>query len=408
LRRVVPERAPCWSARDDRTYLVTGGASGIGLEASRWLVARGAKHLAIVGRRQEEDAATAVDERERAGASVRFAPVDVGEPGAVRRYVERERESGLPPIGGIVHCAAVVHDALVVTQSTSTIDDALWAKAFGAWETCEAVANEPVERAIFYSSVTAVLGQFGQSAYGAASAFVDALARSMRRDGRHAVSVNWGPWADVGYWARAKARTRADLDAVRELTRDEGADALAYALATGRSQLVVVEADRSRAAETPLLSELREVRNGQATGDQSTSEAGLVGLEMLLTASEERRPMIARYLVDRVASILRCDPSRIATTRPLTAMGMDSLMAVELRNRIERDLGIRVPIVDLFTATVDQLVDRLDAHFESGERLALLMDDERFANLLSEIEDEGVDPGMVETRRSSGDDLHGE
>jgi acyl transferase domain-containing protein len=382
--------------RTDGAYLVTGGLSGLGLEAARWLAGRGARRLILVGRtgmptREEWNgldassrlglAAAGIRELERTGAAVHTAAVDVGREGALQSYVESYRAKGYPPIVGIVHAAGVLCDELAMRMSDAVLEQALAPKLYGGME-IDRIARDPsVELVVLYSSATGVLGQLGQVNYGAGNAYLDALARRRDGDRQRWLSVAWGPWAEVGLFARERLDEKAGLTGVTPLTPREGLAALVAAIESNEAEVLVVRADWSKSRRR-IVSDL--AAGPAPSGGDEGANASLV-LELLLAEPEQRRRRLEEWLRDRVARVLRTEAARVATARPLVALGIDSLMAVELRNGIDGELGLGLALVDLFTGTIQDLAIRLDQMVESDTRLAQLRDRDRLDELLADL-----------------------
>jgi myxalamid-type polyketide synthase MxaE and MxaD len=381
--------------RTHGTYLITGGTHGLGLEAARWLVRHGARRLILVGRTElpprgqwgglapnsrEARLAEAVRELEGLGAAVHLAAVDVGVEGALPRYVEGYRAEGYPPIIGIFHAAGVLDDHLAMRMTDAALRHALAPKLNGGREIARIAAAPEVELVVLYSSATGVLGQIGQAAYGAGNAYLDALAR--RRDGDRVgqrwISVAWGPWAEVGMYARQSIAEGSGPSGVTPLSPEDGARALAAAIASGESELLVLRAEsagvlaRAGVGSTRLLEQLTP---GSVGGSAPTAVDGDFVLDLLLAAPATRRRQLEDWLTERVARVLRTSQDRVTAGRPLVSMGVDSIMAVELRNTIDKELQITVPLVDLFASTIAALVGRLDQLLATDPRLGAVLDE---------------------------------
>ncbi len=198
--------------RDDRTWLVTGGLGGFGLEVAKWLVRRGARHLMLVGRTgaSRPEAQVAIDELQAQGVVVVAEAADVSERRAVDRLIKKIGDA-MPPLQGIVHGAMVLDDAPLAELDAHRLSGVMKPKALGAWHLHQATAGMPLEAFVMCSSVATFIGNASQGAYVAANGFLDALAWHRRALGLPGLTVNWGAISDTGVVARSDA-TAAYLD----------------------------------------------------------------------------------------------------------------------------------------------------------------------------------------------------
>ena len=191
-----------WSARADGGYVVTGGLGGLGLATARWLVERGARHLALVGRGAASAAAEAVISELRRAARVAVVQADVGD-AARWPATAAALERALPKISGVFHAAGVLGDGVFTGQDATRLAAVMHPKLLGAWH-----LHRWAPDAVFvlFGSTAGLLGEAGQTTYAAANAWLAGLAHHRRARGRHALCVDWGPWADVGLAAARLAQ----------------------------------------------------------------------------------------------------------------------------------------------------------------------------------------------------------
>ena len=333
--------------RADATYLVTGGLGGIGLMLARWLVEQGARHLVLVGRSGASAAAEeGISALTRLGAEVRVERADVAqeEPlGEVFRAIDRS----MPPLAGVFHCAAVLEDGTLLRQSPERFRAVMAAKVDGAQNLHALCRGRRLDAFVLFSSAASVLGSPGQANYCAANAFLDALAHHRRAMGLPAVSINWGAWAEVGL-ATAEAH-RGDRLATRgmaSMAPAQALSALGEVLRSGAAQVVVMPFDLRqwgqfypKAAGSPLFAELsRELPGKAPMGGSDELRKALLGAPL-----GDRLPLLQAHLQEQVARVLRMATSRVDRRTPLRSLGLDSLMAIELRNRLEDSLGLTLP-----------------------------------------------------------------
>jgi myxalamid-type polyketide synthase MxaE and MxaD len=351
----------------DRSYLVTGGLGDLGLLVARRLIERGARHLVLLGRgglpprRAWKDAAAGspVEARARAvrglealGASVHVEAVDVGDEAALGAFLAAFEGEGRPPIRGVVHCAGVHLAASIDDLGLEAMAADLHGKVRGAWALHRALGA--LDFFVLFSSAATLLGSPFLGSYAAANAFLDALAHDRRALGLPAISIDWGFWSEVGMAARGErehGRSFAPRGAY-SFTPEQGLDALERLIVDDPVQVAVMPIDwptwrafYPAAAAVPLLTGLVAGEAGAAAHDD---QAPALTRDALLGAPrDDRARLLEGYLRRRVAGVLRSAVARVELDQPLTRMGLDSLMAVELKNRIEADLGLRVPIVDV-------------------------------------------------------------
>jgi acyl transferase domain-containing protein len=344
---------PELTLRRDGTYLVTGGIDGFGWEAARWLASRGAGALALIGRRglDTPGCAARVAELEAAGVDVRVYSGDVGDRRSLSAVLAAIR-AGQPPLRGVVHAAAVIEDGLAAEIDAANIAPILHAKLAGALTLDRLTRDDPIELFLLFSSATTLLGAPGQGAYVAANAAVEALARRRRAEGLPALAIAWGPIADAGYLAE-RPQTRDALSrrlGAKPLPAAHALGNLPALAATGSAVLGLADTSWTEARRflpilaTPLFSEVR-ARAAQAATDDSLAER-LAGLD-----AEATLALLKTVVAEEAASILRLPAAGIDPSRPLSEVGMDSLMAVELRLALENRLHIDLPLVSLAEGT---------------------------------------------------------
>jgi pimaricinolide synthase PimS2 len=350
--------------RAEGTYLITGGLGGLGLTAARWLVDRGARHLVLVGRQGVVAPAQrgVLDGLQARGAQVVVAALDVAQRGQVAALLARIGAE-LPPLRGVIHAAGVVDDGLLLLQDWQRCARVLLPKIAGAWNLHELTRSQPIELFVLYSSVSALLGLPGQGAYAAANAFLDALAHYRRALGLPALSINWGMFAGVGLAAAGNGQRLIERG-MKSLTLEQGDDALARLLASGLPQVGVMDLDPRQwlesypqaAGSTLLASILHRARARRREDGAAAARAAA----LRAAPPRERRTQLATYVREQLGHVLRVDPAQLDDALPFTRLGVDSLMGLELKNRLESGLGLGLQATLLWTyPTIDQLAEYL-------------------------------------------------
>ena len=341
--------APAFDVRGDRTYVLSGGTAGFGLETARWLADHGARSLALLGRRgiKTPDLAPALQALQGQGVDARVFACDVADEAALDRVLAQVRTE-MTPIGGVVHAAMVMDDGLLRDLDSDRFARSLEPKLAGASALDRLTREDPVELFLAYSSISAAIGNPGQANYVAANAAVEAVVARRRAEGLPGLAVQWGPIGDAGYLAR-EARVKEVLERVLasgELTARGALDALPRLAATGLATVGYASVDwgtlkrQFPAGGTPLFADLASGA-GAAAGERSLRER-IAELE-----PEEAQAMVAELLADEVAAILRMQRSKIDVDLPIADMGFDSLMALELRLAIESRLGQELPLLSV-------------------------------------------------------------
>jgi acyl transferase domain-containing protein/aryl carrier-like protein len=338
----------------DASYLITGGLGGFGLTVACRLVEHGARNLVLVGRRgaHTAEARQAVAELERLGARVVVHSADVSKEADVKSMLaDIDRE--LPPLRGIIHAAMVLEDALLVNLESERLARVLGPKVAGTWNLHVHTANGPLDFFVLFSSLSSVFGHAGQGAYAAANAFLDSICWHRRALGLPALTINWGYLGEVGYLARrAELGERLERQGVLSISVKQALALLERAMQRQFVQVSVMRVDWSRwrglgvtGRISPRFAHLccqPEAVNGQAMRSVSLGRSNIHS-----AAPEKRRGLLDRLLRDKLARVLGTAPDRIDGEMPLLNLGLDSLMAVELRNWIEGELAVNLPIVEL-------------------------------------------------------------
>ncbi|KUI44755.1 polyketide synthase [Mycobacterium sp. GA-1199] len=341
--------------RDEATYLITGGLGAIGLEIAGYFAAHGATHLVLTSRRPPNDA---VQRRldalsERHACEIRVIAANVADAHAVEGLLSTVRAE-LPPLAGIVHAAGEVgitplSDADFESQQAE-LDRVFAGKVWGGWHLSEAAVDLQLDFFICTSSIASVWGGYGQTAYGAANAFLDGLAWRMRERGVCGVSVNFGPWS--AGMADADSRARLDQRGVKTLSPADALAGLSDVVSASAAQGVVARIDWARflplyhqAGKRTFLAHLESEVPTEVSAQAVLPSGNTQFVEQLISAPvQQRRKLVSDYLRGAVAEVTRVDAAQIREDAGFFDLGMDSLMAVELRRRIEQAVGHEIPI----------------------------------------------------------------
>ncbi|MDI3284216.1 type I polyketide synthase [Polyangium sp. 15x6] len=359
VRRLV--RAPLGNVAATRAFepsgavLVTGGTGALGSELSRWLVERGARHLVLTSRRGGDapGAASLAAELEGLGARVTMAACDVQDRSALSALVERLESEGTP-IRSVFHAAGVSHQRPLVETNLDTFADVVSGKAIGALRVHEVFAGRPLDVFVMFASIAGVWGSANQGGYAAANAFLDALAEHRRGLGLAGTSIAWGLWEGGGMGSDEAAQDRLRRLGIGALPIGRALEAMLKAIEHDEVNVTVADVSWARfvpsftaARPRPLLAELPEAQTALEAPVEDRREAGA---EAELLA--ELRPLTERERIERLVALVlevtgsvlgHADGGAIDARAGFTNLGLDSLMALELRRRLERATGVKLP-----------------------------------------------------------------
>ena len=338
----------------DASYLIIGGLGGLGLAVARRLARHGARHLALVGRSDPTPSAqVAVASLRQSGVEVMTCRADMADPAQAQQVVAAVRGTSCP-LRGVVHAAMVLDDAPIEVLTEERMWNAMGPKVMGAWNLHTLTADAPLDFFVLFSSFSSMTGNPGQANYCAGNAFLDSLAYYRRSRGLCALTLNWGMVGEVGHVANSpKTSDRFDRIGVSAIPVADTLDVLDELLPSNAVQIGVAQVRwkdylRSTGSRVPT----RLARLAGQTGAEEDRSTGSAGLHEILEADETARTaLLVTYLRDNVARTIGASPARIDPQQYLANLGLDSLMAVEIRNRIKADLGINIPMAKFSQGT---------------------------------------------------------
>ncbi|MEN3586650.1 beta-ketoacyl reductase, partial [Streptomyces sp. ZYX-F-203] len=384
-RRLVPaprgQRGEEWQPRG--TVLITGGTGALGGHVARWVVDAGAEHVVLTSRRgaAAPGAQELRAELEAHGTRVTLAACDASDRAALAALLEQIPAEH--PLTAVVHAAGVVEgnaptDALGIDQ----LDRLLRAKTTSAWNLHELTADNPeIEAFILFSSGAASWGSGAQPAYAAANAYLDGLAHHRRGLGLAATSVAWGAWADSGMAAEnAEGAEQLRRRGLHTMAPELAIRALRQAVADGRTQLTVTNTDWEKFAPSftaqrpsPLLDGIPDVRRLAEAEAQQPSDSGFKERLAALPESERGRVLLDLVRAEAAATLGYDETDAFSANRAFRDVGFDSVMAVDLRNRLKAATGVALPATLVFDhptpAALGQFI-RTELLGETGERRA--------------------------------------
>lgn len=352
LVRTPPVRKRKLRLRSDAAYLVTGGRQGFGLAAATRLAERGAGHLILLGRKQPPVTFPAL---EALGARMTYAAVDASDPRALSEFLAAWQG---PPIRGVIHAASKwrsdsgeTYVRPLAELDTAAFHAVLGPKSRGAQALHEALASLPLDFFVMFSSAASLVGSSGQANYAAASAYLDALAHHRRAAGLPALSIDWGPISEAGFGATAEGLRLHQLWESLGIHRtgpEEALDAMESLMQSGATQAAVTRIDWDAVARSfPSFAKLPYLEQLIA----SATPAARTDLAERLHAAPERegRELLLHHIRDQVSAVMQWAPGEHPDLdQGLFDAGMDSLMALELKNRLQAALGCDIPATVAF------------------------------------------------------------
>lgn len=352
--------------RPDGSYLITGGLGGLGLKTAQWLAAQGAGTIILMSRSQpSSDKQKSIDELVHAGINVVTVAADVFQADAVASVL-RQIEETLPPLRGIIHAAGILDDALLHQLDQAQFDRVAAPKIRGAWNLHTLTRHKPLDFFVLFSSAAAILGLPGQGNYLAANAFLDALAHHRRSQGLPAISINWGVWAEVGLAALDEIHSQfLAARGLGALSPMQGIAAFDWLMKRQQeTQICVMAFDWQQwAASMPATTTLPFFHDliPELTNDLSRQEDKSIRELLLIDQPQQaRNTTLETYLREQVGQVLHLPTGAISADQSFKGLGIDSLMALELKNRLEKNLQMRLSTTVIFNyPTINSLATHL-------------------------------------------------
>jgi acyl transferase domain-containing protein/NADPH:quinone reductase-like Zn-dependent oxidoreductase/thioesterase domain-containing protein/acyl carrier protein len=339
--------------RKDGTYLVTGGLGALGLRVANWLARQGAGAVALLSRRAPSaEAEQSLNAIRSAGAKVVVLQGDVADVASMQKALSQV-PSDFPPLRGVIHAAGVLADGILVDMTLEQLNRAMDPKVRGTWNLHVATRDFPLDFFVLFSSIASVLGSPGQANYAAGNAFLDALAHARRSQGLPATTINWGPWAGSGMAAEAGRDASVKQRGMALIEPEAGLELLGQLIISGRPQIAAMDVRWGEmlkllgSRRPALLNEIAgEVQ--EAGGDVGASRVDHVFRQKLTAAdAATRQTLVQEYIRQELARIMGIEPASLETDQPLSSFGLDSLLALELKNNLEGRLDFTLPMAKL-------------------------------------------------------------
>ena len=334
-------------------YLVTGGLGALGLKVAQWLADQGAQHLILLGRRSPtKPAQRTINQLQQSGVTVQTIQADISNKTdlelALLPYLASDASV---PLKGVFHLAGTLEDGLLVNQSWQNFAKVMSPKLTGAWNLHLLTQSLDLDHFVCFSSIVSLMGSLGQSNYAAANTFLDSLAHHRQSLGLPALSLNWGPWAEAGMVAALDERSQNRMadQGLTQISPAVGLWLMAEMMTQPGPQVGIGPIDwakfmasaggQASGANSPLLSTLKPAAVEQSPRTHSDVLQQLAGAE-----ESDRTQLLSAYLQSQLAKVMGFgSPDAINPNEQFGDLGMDSLMAVEFSNRLQKNLNYPIP-----------------------------------------------------------------
>ena len=343
------------SIHADGSYLITGGLGALGLQMANHLISSGARHLLLSGRSgaASSEQQAAIKQLQAQGAEVEIVQADIAQADDVAKLLQQAPK----PLRGIIHAAGVLDDGMLMQQNSKRFARVAAPKIQGAWHlhTQTQALDQPLDFFVLFSSVASMLGSVAQANYAAANAFMDALAHYRKSLGLAALAINWGPWAEVGMASTESVKRRLANEGWDTIRSDQAWQITQSLLQHSTAQAGVIPIDWAQfteqvpgAKQWPILADI----SAQLTtsGQAATANKASINVEQLNSVSpEQQQTLLIGYLQERASQTLRVPAEQLDAHQALSNLGIDSLIAVELRSWVQNDLQLDLPLERFLT-----------------------------------------------------------
>ena len=351
------------SIQPEASYLITGGLGALGLEVAQWMAKQGAKCILLTGRRNpKEKAQKLIEELERAGTKVGVLLGDISVAADVEAIFQETQK--FPPLKGVIHAAGVLDDRLLRNMTWQQFTKVMSPKVTGTWNLHRMTKDLSLDFFVCFSSMAAMIGNPGQGNYAAANALMDAVAHYRRGLGIPGLSINWSTWAGGGMAASLDSNQQQQLEGsgITPIKPEQGMQVLELFLSASSSQVGVFPVNWSEFFRQTPTAEKMPLLSGFVSSQPSLKSQKSTFIEELESkAIPDRMDLLIAHIRSMLAQTLGIqDGQKIGMREPFFDLGLDSLMAVELKNRMESSLNVSLSSTLLFDYPIlEKLVNHL-------------------------------------------------
>jgi acyl transferase domain-containing protein/acyl carrier protein len=337
----------------DATYLITGGLGDLGLEVADWMIKKGAKHLVLISRRGRCLADERLVRLEESDAKIVIAQADVSELEQLAK-VFQEINRSLPPLRGLIHAAGILDDGVLIQQQWSRFTRVMAPKINGAWNLHTLTANMTLDFFVLFSSAASLIGSAGQSNYAAGNAFLDALAHYRQSQGLPGLSINWGAWSETGMATRSQRSEQSwQEEGIGQISIKAGLNILEQFLQCSDAQIGVLPIDWQKFLQSFSNTHIPQFFSELATTSQPTTveskQQSQIRQQLDAASVDRRMSLLTEFLTSEIKDVLGLSVSHtLKSQKGLFEMGMDSLMAIDLKNRLQKKIEKTLPSTLIF------------------------------------------------------------
>ncbi|HMR40460.1 MAG TPA: SDR family NAD(P)-dependent oxidoreductase [Ignavibacteria bacterium] len=356
------------SIESESTYLITGGTRGLGLLFAKYLSDKGAKHLALISRSDVPEASVKeLEDLKSKGTEVNIYKADISEEIETGNIIEKIYKSG-HPLKGIIQSAGLLDDGVISNQTKEKFERVLNPKIKGTLNLSKFTEDRGLDFFIMFSSVASVLGSAGQANHSAANAFLDSFTFYRRAKGLNALTINWGVWSDIGSAANIGADKQEKIPGLKVITPDTGLKLFDRIFRKDFARAGAFGMDWKKFSEknysvqlTDFISGLIPAGKPEEEGNRKFDSKKLNILELLKNSEgSDHKEILTKYFQRLISGILGLKNTDLAPDVPLNSIGLDSLMAIELKNRVNIELGVDLNLVKYMESTnILSLADEL-------------------------------------------------
>lgn len=398
---VTQDRRDNFSSAYRDTYLITGGMGALGLQVAHWLASKGIKHLVLMGRNEVKPHLRSQLEQLQKICEVIIIYGDVANEQQLNQALA-QTESTLPPLRGAIHAAGVLDDGLLLQQDWQRFKQVLQPKVLGAWNLHRITQKYELDRFVLFSSASSVMGAAGQANYSAANSFLDTLAHARQAQGLPAIAINWGGWQNMGLAANTQVKQGWEKQGISTIPLEQGLEILEQLLSNSTAQTAVIPINWSQWSKhnqtkpfyTHLVSQLANSTNS------AQSEKVISWQQQLANSNpQNRQSLLIQLIKQELAQILGInDMGAIDNTQGFSELGLDSLSSVELRNKLQINLDIKLSATALFDyPNVQAIANHIaDIFLGSTKAIALITNKETELTQLEQLSEAKAEALLIE------------
>ncbi|MEL6930876.1 MAG: type I polyketide synthase, partial [Cyanobacteria bacterium J06600_6] len=351
--------------KENATYLIAGGLGDLGLLTANWLVEKGARYLILIGRsKPSEYAQQQIDKLEQENITVKVIQADISDYNSIENIFTSNNfisfhatsasptyptSPALPPLAGIIHSAGVLDDGMMVNMDADRMQTVMNPKVSGAWNLHQLTKDIELDFFILFSSAASLLGSPGQTNHVVANTFLDSLAHYRQAQGLPGLSLNWGAWSDIGAAAKLKVDRTMNLKGIGAISPQEGLAILEKMMNQSNPQVGIIPVDWSRFTDSgynlPLVADFKQLKPEANVVNSSVNFLG----ELETIKPEQKLKYLTTFIQKQVGNVLGLPANKLpSTSQGFFDIGMDSLMAIELKNKLETNLETTISSTVIF------------------------------------------------------------